>query len=280
MNTVKRKSKLSIAIPSSVVSEYNNLREKTEVLGQIARSVAIFRAEEVVIYPDQQDESTLIKLILGYVETPQYLRKHLYRVRPELQYAGAISPLRTPHHQLESSVNDLKVGEFREGVLFDFEGVNVVDIGVEKNIKLVGRAPSTGSRVTVRVIQKNPELCELAKKRDIPYYWGFEIQASKKTLGEIALARYYDLMISTSRLGDSIKVKQDELKARWEDSKSILVVFGSPRFGVAEILSRERHTVPELFDFNVNTIPNQGCETVRVEEALHATLTILNLLDP
>jgi predicted SPOUT superfamily RNA methylase MTH1 len=134
--------------------------------------------------------------------------------------------------------------------------------------------------VTVRVIQKNPELCELAKKRDIPYYWGFEIQASKKTLGEIALARYYDLMISTSRLGDSIKVKQDELKAKWEDSKSILVVFGSPRFGVAEILSRERHTVPELFDFNVNTIPNQGCETVRVEEALHATLTILNLLDP
>jgi len=30
----------------------------------------------------------------------------------------------------------------------------------------------------------------------------------------------------------------------------------------------------------VNTIPQQGCETVRTEEAVYATLAILNLLGP
>jgi predicted SPOUT superfamily RNA methylase MTH1 len=280
MNTHRRKSRLSVGIPASVVSEYANIREKTEVLGRIARSLSLFRAEEAVIYPDYPDESNLIKLILGYVETPQYLRKHLYRVRPELQYAGAIPPLRTPHHQLAGSIKELKMGEFREGVLFDSEGVNVVDIGVEKNIRLVGRAPSHGSRVTVKVIQKNPEMCELAKRREIPYYWGYEIQVSKKSIGEISSSKYYDLRISTSRTGDPIKTVSNELKSKWTNSNTILIVFGSPQQGILDIVAKgDKRTISELFDFNVNTIPNQGCETVRVEEAIHATLAIFNLFD-
>ena len=135
----RRRSKLSIAVPASLVAEYANLRDKTEVIGRVARSAAIFRAEEIVIYPDQPDESGLIKLILGYVETPQYLRKYLYKVRPELQYAGTLPPLRTPHHQLEAHAANLRVGEFREGILSDQQGVNVVDIGVEKPIRMVGK---------------------------------------------------------------------------------------------------------------------------------------------
>lgn len=279
MNPRKRKNRLSIGVPASLVSEYSSLRDKTEVIGRLARSIAIFRVEEVVIYPDQPDESNLIKLILGYIETPQYLRKYLYKVRSELQYAGSLPPLRTPHHQLEANAANLKEGEFREGVLFDQKGVNVVDVGVEKPLRLVGKAPSIGSRVTVKVIQTSPELrCELAKKSEIQIYWGYEIQVSKKTLQELASGGYYDVTIATSRTGALIVDEQEHLRERLREAKSTLIAFGSPRLGIPEIIRRERKSVADCFHFNLNMIPDQGTETIRTEEAVHATLAILNLL--
>ncbi len=279
MTPSRRRSRLSVAVPASLVAEYANLRDKTEVIGRLARSAAIFRAEEIVIYPDQPDESALIKLILGYVETPQYLRKYLYKVRPELQYAGTLQPLRTPHHQLEAHAANLRVGEFREGVLLDQQGVNVVDIGVEKPIRFVGKSPSRGSRVTVRVIEADPEpRCEMARRAEIPAYWGYEIQVSKKTLGELASGGYYDLTIATSRTGSPITSEEERLKAKLTEARNVLVAFGSPRVGIQEILKHEHRDVADCFQFNLNTIPEQGTETVRTEEAVHASLAVLNLL--
>jgi predicted SPOUT superfamily RNA methylase MTH1 len=279
LTPTRRRSRLSVAVPASLVSEYANLRDKTEVMGRLARSTAIFRAEEIVIYPDQPDESALIKLILGYVETPQYLRKYLYKVRPELQYAGTLQPLRTPHHQLEAHAANLRVGEFREGVLFDQQGVNVVDIGVEKPIRFVSKSPSRGSRVTVRVIEAGPEpRCEMARRAEIPAYWGYEIQASKKPLGELASGGYYDLTIATSRTGSPIASEEERLRSKLAEARNVLVAFGSPRVGIQEMLKHEHRDVADCFQFNLNTIPEQGTETVRTEEAVHATLAVLNLL--
>ncbi|MFA5868998.1 MAG: RNA methyltransferase [Candidatus Bathyarchaeia archaeon] len=278
MTPSRRRSRLSVAVPASLVAEYANLRDKTEVIGRLARSAAIFRAEEIVIYPDQPEESALIKLILGYVETPQYLRKHLYNVRPELQYAGTLPPLRTPHHQLEANAANLRVGEFREGVLLDQQGVNVVDIGVEKPIRFVGKSPSRGSRVTVKIVEAGPEpRCEMARRADIPTYWGFEIQASRRPLGELASGGFYDLTIATSRTGAPISSEEERLKAKLAGAHNVLVAFGSPRAGIQEMLRREHRDVADCFQFNLNTIPEQGTETVRTEEAVHATLAVLNL---
>jgi predicted SPOUT superfamily RNA methylase MTH1 len=274
----RRGIRLSVAIPASLVSEYVNLRDKTEVIGRLARSAAIFRVDEIVIYPDQPDESSLIKLILGYIETPQYLRKYLYKVRPELQYVGTLQPLRTPHHQLEAHAINLRVGEFREGVLIDQQGVDVVDIGVEKPIRFFGKAPSRGSRVTIKVTEAGPEpRCEMAKKIEIPTYWGFEIQASKKTLAELASGTFYDLTIATSRTGTPIAEK-DYLRAQIAKARSILIAFGSPRSGIQEILRHEHRELADCFQFILNTIPEQGTETVRTEEAVHASLAVINLL--
>jgi predicted SPOUT superfamily RNA methylase MTH1 len=273
----RRGIRLSIAVPASLVSEYVNLRDKTEVIGRLARSAAIFRADEIVIYPDQPDESSLIKLILGYIETPQYLRKYLYKVRPELQYVGILQPLRTPHHQLEAHAANLRVGEFREGVLIDQQGVDVVDIGVEKPIRFFGKAPSRGSRVTIKITEVSPELrCEMAKKIEIPTYWGFEIQASKKTLGELASETFYDLTLATSRTGTPIATEEEHLKARIAKARSILIAFGSPRCGIQEILHHEHRELTDCFQFILNTVPEQGTETVRTEEAVLASLAVLN----
>ncbi|RLI34567.1 hypothetical protein DRO55_06340, partial [Candidatus Bathyarchaeota archaeon] len=109
-------------MPASLVSDVPHLREKTSKIGLIGRALAIFRVDEVVIYPDepktdQRREMNLIATILAYMETPQYLRRRLFKIKPELRYAGILPPLRTPHHPLTDKVKKLKVGEFREGVV-------------------------------------------------------------------------------------------------------------------------------------------------------------------
>ena len=81
---MKGRNFISIAVPASMVAEINNLRDKTIVLGQLGRAAAIYRVDQIIIYKDQPDESLLMKYILGYLETPQYLRKDIFEFRPEL----------------------------------------------------------------------------------------------------------------------------------------------------------------------------------------------------
>jgi predicted SPOUT superfamily RNA methylase MTH1 len=90
-------------------------------MGLVGRTAAIFRVEEIIIYPDnaeinQKNEINLIATLLSYIETPQYLRKSLFKLKPELRYAGILPPLRTPHHPLNRKIKNLKIGEYREGV--------------------------------------------------------------------------------------------------------------------------------------------------------------------
>jgi predicted SPOUT superfamily RNA methylase MTH1 len=277
----RRLRRLSVALPSSMVSELGHLRQKTEVVGQVARSASIFRVDEVVVYRDEPDESNLIRTLLSYVETPQYLRRYLFGVRPELKYAGVLPPLRTPHHPLGNRVGDLEVGEHREGVVVEEEGGEcLVNIGVDTTLRASGRAPSKGSRVTVRITEKSPSLRGVfAKQGEVDQYWGYRIRVAKTGLAGMAGDGGYGLMIATSRTGTPYKDAVEALSKEWFGAESILVAFGSPRRGIDEMLRREVGSVGDVFRFNVNTIPGQGCETVRTEEALQATLAVLNLIE-
>ena len=58
-----------------------------------------------------------------------------------------------------------------------------------------------------------------------------------------------------------------------------MVIFGSPSEGIPEILAKEGAELGEMVDFNLNMIANQGVETVRTEEAVLSTLSVLNLLE-
>ena len=274
----RRKNRLSIAIPASMVSEHSHLRDKTEALGRVGRAAAIFRVEEIIVYPDEPDESTLMKYILGYMETPQYLRKRLFDVRPELRYAGILPPLRTPHHPLEDRVENVTAGEVREGAVTDVtEGGYMVDVGLDTLMEVKGRAPSRGSRVTVQIVEKEPTLRgRPAKKSRIGAYWGYDLRGSNYRLCELALSPEWDLTIATSRKGDEFDSAAHEIRSAWAESRRTLVAFGSHSEGVHEIIGRERRRAEECFRFIVNTIPEQGTETVRTEEALHATLALLN----
>ena len=282
MSLRRRSVKLSIAIPASLVSEVPHLREKTSVIGQIGRAAAIFRVDDIYIYPDAPDEAHLIRLILSYMETPQYLRRRLFSKRTELRYVGVLPPLRTPHHPLESRAEKLRRGEFREGVvLAEDDGEFVVDVGVDRPLRATGRAPSIGGRATVEIMETQPELRgRFVGRGEVDWYWGYGIHVSGWDLGRLALSREFDLTVATSRLGPLYQKIEEQMRARWSEARNVLVAFGSPRSGIKEILAREGRTMEEVFHLTVNTIPQQGCETVRTEEAVQATLAILNLLGP
>jgi len=276
---IKRKNSLAIAIPASMVAEINNLRDKTIILGQIGRAAAIYRADQIIIYKDQPDESLLMKYILGYLETPQYLRKHMFDVRPELQYAGTLPPLRTPHHPTEERLNELRIGEFREGVVVGGSNFHYkVDVGVNAFMNVRGKPPLKGTRVTTQVMQIEPEFSgRRVKKKDIPYYWGYDLRGHNRWLSELAYNPEWDLKIAASKNGESITNIEDNLKADFAKSDKTLIVFGSYKEGVSEIIEHEGRRAVEIFDYIVNMIPNQGTETVRTEEAVISTLAVLNI---
>jgi hypothetical protein len=277
----RRDIRISIAIPSSLFSEISHLREKTAIIGRIARTAVIHRVEGVYVYSDEPDEARLIRLLLSYIETPQYLRKRLFRRMDELRYVGILPPLRTPHHPLGKRTRDLSRGEYREGVVLEEqEGEFLVDVGVERPAEVTGNAPSIGGRATVQITQVGPELRgRFVGRGEIEQYWGYEVHTIKSGVDELASHGDFGLILGTSRHAPALRDVEDSLMSRLTGVGSLLVVFGSPRRGLREMLSGGK-SLEGVFDLSVNTIPLQGVETVRTEEAVCATLAILNHLLP
>jgi len=283
---LKRTRELSIAIPASFVSDVPHLREKTFRIGLVGRAASIFRVNEVMVFPDfpktdQIRDTSLIATILNYMETPQYLRKRLFRIQPELKYAGVLPPLRTPHHPVADRAADLKIGEFREGVVVSYskEGSRV-DVGVEQPALVAGVKLKTDTRVTVKItdLGKQPRAV-LANRKEIKAYWGYRVTVSDVPLGQMVKKRLFDLVVATSRRGKPIDAIGDELVKSWRQSRKTLVAFGAPTQGLFEIAAHERLKLEDLAHFIINTIPGQGTETVRTEEALYASLAILNAFE-
>jgi methyltransferase len=278
------KKKLSIAIPASVISDTPHLREKTAKIGLIGRAAAIFRVNEIIIYPDnpkidQSRDMDFVALLLNYLETPQYLRKRLFKIEPDLEFAGILPPLRTPHHPLSGKTKHLKVGEYREGVVLSEvkEGL-LVDIGVQQLALMREKQFAMGERLTLQVVRVGKEVEVQAVDREvIPVYWGYRVAVEKRSFGQLLKAGDFDLKIATARIGDNFIDVAGKIGNRWRSSNSVLVAFGPPSRGLHEIVEDEGLKLPEVADFVVNTVPHQGTVTVRMEEALLASLAILNV---
>jgi predicted SPOUT superfamily RNA methylase MTH1 len=278
-----QEKKTSIAIPTSVVSDTPHLREKTSKIGLIGRAAAIFRINEIIVYPDdmkvdQTREMSLIALLLSYMETPQYLRKELFKLQPELQFAGILPPLRTPHHPLNKKIRSLKIGDYREGVTLAKanEGTRV-DIGVEQHALILNKHLPVGKRVTVKIVRIGKQVeIELASRDEASEYWGYIVSMERRSLEEIADRKRFDLIIATSKNGALINDVADKLTEKWKVAKTILLAFGAPTRGLYEIAESDGFSLDDVADFVVNTVPRQGTVTVRTEEALIASLSVLN----
>jgi len=253
---------VSIAIPSSALINERDEKIKTYKLGQIARAAAVFRVSEIVIYRDPKlDESDFIADVLEYLETPQYLRKYLIPIKSSLRYVGVLPPLRIPSHKPK----DLKIGEVREGLVRKVgpDGTAWVDVGV-KALALLKKACNikSGARVTVRVCSKKPLVVEESKP---PEYWGYKVR--KAELKD--LLQREDVVVTSRRCSTP---SVEEIMSL----KSPTLVFGSPEEGVHEIAERLGVKIGHLKCWNL--VPEQGVETVRLEEAVIASLAIINFL--
>ena len=270
-------SETTILIPSSTTMESRDERIRTLKVGTIARAAAVFRVDRIVIYRDREfDDSRFISRVLQYAETPQYLRKRLFPRERALRYVGILPPLRTPHHPTSSKVSTLKVGEFRVGLVVDEVGSDNgawVDIGVECPLPLkTASRYEVGQRLNVRVFSLKPLAAEPVDRSEIPHYWGYETEVIPNLDEHVSSTE--SLVVATSRQGLTATPDLLRQTARQGRKRGLEVVFGSPARGVDAFLSSETMEGCCV----INTIPHQGTETVRLEEAIVATLSQVNLM--
>jgi predicted SPOUT superfamily RNA methylase MTH1 len=69
----------------------------------------------------------------------------------------------------------------------------------------------------------------------------------------------------------------EKMANKWKKANRALVAFGAQARGLHEIVNSEGANLLDVADFVVNMVPDQGTETVRTEEALFASLAVLNM---
>jgi predicted SPOUT superfamily RNA methylase MTH1 len=171
------------------------------------------------------------------------------------------------------------VGEYREGVVLSEtkEGL-FVDIGVQQPALLRQKQFTVGDRLTMQVVNIGKQIDVQAVSREaVPQYWGYRVRVEQRSFGQIAVEAGFDLKIATARIGDNFMHVVDKISKAWGNSQRVLVAFGAPSRGLHEIAQDEGLNLTALADFTVNMVPGQGTVTVRTEEALFASLAILNM---
>jgi predicted SPOUT superfamily RNA methylase MTH1 len=267
--------KISIAVPDSSLSEEPTQLDKAMKISQIARACSIFHVNTIYIYKESSGsdrDRSLLRNLFRYLETPQYLRRLLYPISEDFQFAGSLSPLKIPSHVQTSDPKKIKVGDIRDGVIVQYKGKKYVNVGFEQLIPFYSK-DADGKRITVKFKEAYPTLSvKQIQKEEISQYWGYDV----KEISNLAtfLAEWGSPVILTSRKGKPIHKTQKYFNEI--SSEHILLVFGSPKKGVYEILGKNIGNIPR--SQILNFFSDQATETVRLEEAIIGTLAVLNVL--
>ena len=268
--------KFSVFLPNSYLSETSDLKLKTSKVGLIGRALAVFNVDKVVIYNDSSlekanghDDGDFISEVLSYMNTPQYLRKKAFPIKAELKHVGILPPLRTPHHPTDDSPS---VGEYRQGftVKRNKKGT-FVDVGMDK-LAFCKEQLTVHKVFSFKITKLAKEVIVTPDEPD-DIYWGYETIHTGKNLKNSLKLVSPDFVVETTRYADTINSIFNELEYKVNKSNNIAIVFGGPYSSIEENLE-----YPSWELLKLNTIPSQGTETVRTEEAVVATLSIFNLL--
>jgi len=153
-----------------------------------------------------------------------------------------------------------------------------VDIGVQQPALLRQKVFAVGNRLTLQVVNIDNQIeVQTSNRDDIPQYWGYCVRVVNHSFVQMVQSGGFDLKIATARIGDSFIDVADRISEKWSRGQSVLIAFGAPSRGLHEIAQDEGLKLTQIMDFVVNTVPNQGTATVRMEEALLASLAILNV---
>ncbi|MBV0924851.1 RNA methyltransferase [Halomicroarcula limicola] len=278
----------SVLVPSSLTREAEDRREATRKLGYVARAATVFRADRLTVFPDPDGagkwEDGFVETVLRYAATPPHLRKEMWGKRDELEYVGVLPPLRVRSQTGSGSEGS---GSLRQGIVTEVgaDGRVRVNCGMQHPISLPvpdGMEAAEGERVTVRVSSRRPVRAKLV---DHPTP-GFDVVTADL---DAALSRDdAGLTIASSRYGEPATTRRlGQLVERRDAEGGLTVAFGAPERGLPSILDVDPGSVggdqtgddPTGFDLWLNTVPNQGSEVVRTEEAMFASLACLTLTE-
>ena len=266
---------LSIAIPDSSLLDEATILFKTKKISMIARTCAIFKINQIFIYQDEkgnENDSALLSTSLKYLETPQYFRKQLFPKSNLLKYAGVLQPLNISSHLTTANQKMIKIGDIRDALIINYKGKKFLDIGINKLIQYFGKMKS-GTRIAIQIKTTQPELTAKEISRDsIKDYWGYNVKERPNLLS--ILSTWKGKIILTSKKGKNFS--RLDAKKITDLNEPILIVFGTTNKGVYDILGSD---IKKIQNANVfNFFPNQGTQTVRLEEAILGTLSIINIL--
>lgn len=267
--------KVSIAIPDSSLIEESTKLGKSQKISQIARACAIFQVNTIYLYGEADgvdSDRALLRLILRFLETPQYLRRSMYQKMDDLKFSGSLSPLKIPSHILTPDPSKIKVGDIRDGIVVYARDKKYVDVGLDKYVPYYGHAEE-GKRIVVQFKEGFPNFkIKQISKDEVTQYWGYEVKESSSL--QQLISTWKSNVIFTSRKGKQLHKSQKYFN---EISNSeVLLVFGSPKKGIHEILGQKLRNIPN--SQIINFFPEQATETVRLEEAILGTLAIINIL--
>ena len=280
---------LSVLVPSSLVREAEDKREATRKLGYVARAATVFRADRLIVFPDGEGERRwgggFVETVLRYAATPPYLKTEVWGTRDELEYVGVLPPLRVSSR---TGSGPERPGSLQEGIVTEVgpDGRVRVNCGLQHPISLLtpdGLEVEEGERVAIRISSREPVRARIVDE-PLP---GFEIQ--RADLPDVLARPDAGVRIATSVHGTELSVgRLTELVGRIGDG-DLTVAFGAPGRGLPAILDVAVEEVaagggegvePDPgFDLWLNTIPRQGSETVRTEEAMFASLAPLTLTE-
>jgi predicted SPOUT superfamily RNA methylase MTH1 len=284
---------LSVLIPSSIVDNAQSKELRTYLIGEIARTLGIFKISEVIIFHDKLKDNSkdyinyFIKN-LQYLETPQYLRKTLFPMSEDLKLSGLMNPLESQHHLRKDEWSP-----YREGCVLDRPvsgDYSWVNIGLNKDCKINQKLPPK-TRVTVKLNESNfnPKIKyytgSLVSMSE-PFikngtYWGYVVRVCE-TYNDIfnnsIYKEGYDFIIGTSDKGENYRNADFSKK---KDFKHCLIIFGGIS-GIEGMMIDDEHNklnssenIAKNFDLYLNTCMNQGLRTIRTEEAILITLAVI-----
>ncbi|KAH0844066.1 hypothetical protein AYO21_02178 [Fonsecaea monophora] len=296
-----RSCTLSVALPGSIIGNAKSHDQKTFLAGQIARALAVFCVDEVIIFDDEDAETQqqrpkireneytafshpdhFLAHLLSYLETPPHLRKALFPMHPNLRTAGTLPSLDMPHH-----LRAHEWCEYREGItttaLADGKGT-LVDVGLPGFLLLSGAEIPPNTRVTVHLEDEASKTAEAvspyAPREQKGYYWGYTVRQCSSLTDVFTECPYdggYDISIGTSERGQPLEsVLAEPPLVEATGYNHVLMVFG----GVAGLETAAKNDkscremglvgekVKDLFEVWVNLLPGQGSRTIRTEEAV------------
>ncbi|KAM0562740.1 hypothetical protein ACHAPJ_001579 [Fusarium lateritium] len=294
---------LSVAIPSSILTNLATADQRMTQPARIARALAVFSVDEVVVFddsplstrPHQTDPNSytgdtdpchFLSHILSFLEAPPFMRKTLFPLHPNLRLTAMLPSLDMPHHP-----NPREWINYREGVTIAGQtstgSGTLVEVGLDYPVEIEAEIPPK-TRITLKFPDDENQYPEpvhpAAPRTEGGYYWGYTVRKANSLSNVFTESPYengYDVSIGTSERG--IPASRTFPPSKKVNFNHLIIVFGGPRgLEFAAMNDEELSSMDiqgsktkELFDHWINVLPNQGSRTIRTDEAVLIALTTL-----